>query len=33
MDRELDALRKTRGRAEDIATLAETAKEHLREGR
>ena len=33
MDRELEALEKTRGHVADVATLAETAREHLREGR
>ena len=33
MDRELEALGKTREHVADIAELAEMAEEHLREGR
>ena len=33
MDRELEALRRTRGHVADIAELARAAEEHLREGR
>ncbi len=33
MDRELEALGKTRGHVADIAKLAEMAREHLEEGR
>ncbi len=33
MDRELEALRKTRAHVSDIAELAELAKEHLKQGR
>ncbi len=33
MDRELEALRKTRLHVDDIATLTEMAKTHLEEGR
>ena len=33
MDRELEALQKARGHVADIATLAEMAREYLREGR
>ena len=32
MDRELEALRKTRVHVADVAELAEMAREHLREG-
>ena len=33
MDRELEALRKTRDHVADIATLVEMAKVHMEEGR
>ncbi len=33
MDRELEALRKTRAHVADVAKLAEMTKEHLKEGR
>ncbi len=33
MDRELEALAKTRGHVADIAELVEMAQEHLNEGR
>lgn len=33
MDRELEALQKTRGHVADIAELAEMVEKHLRQGR